>query len=555
MHSEPPAFVAAPNLVAPNGLAPEHGRFGRENERALSRNFGPGSLRRHWRLMCLCGACVFLLATALLALKTARYTASTQLLVYTRELHPASESVITPGRADVALVQNQIEILRAHSTLSRVVRLLRLTDDAEFATPSLVDGWLAGIFAHTEAISEESRAKVERAVEVIQKKLSVKRVGTSYTIILSMTANDPDKAARIANEIVRNAPQEGLSEETEASRPTLLRERLRGLGPSTYVMSAADPPRRPDGPRRSVLALAAMMLGIIFGGGLAVLADFRNRTIRTAEQVEALGVECLGLVPRVRRKPADSLSSWAVDQPHSMTSQTLRRVQAVIRSSGLVRIGVTSAVAGSGAGMLAENLARLMAASGKKVLLVCDAGANPLRSCATAAGHDDPNEPPARMASCDANRQPGGLGLLTLDRSNGPQFWSRIADASHEAGGAYDIVIAVLPPLVDGPECRIAAAKLHGLLLVLDWGKTDFELTRRLFEMSGDLRWKFIGAVFNMVDEQAIGTFGDKFPAAEAELAKRRGASVPSRPLARPDRVAGDTLSASRTSKRREVRQ
>jgi succinoglycan biosynthesis transport protein ExoP len=532
MRSDPSAFLAVPNLGLPKALEPELRRFGRENEHAFPRSFGPASLLRHWRLVCLCGACFLLLATVFLTVSPASYTASTQFLVYTRELHPAAESVIAPGRADVALVQNQIEILRAHSTLSRVVRALTLTDDAEFMSGSSVGRWLAGIFGHAEAISDEPREKVERAVEAFQKRLSVKRVGTSHTIILSMSANDPEKAARIANEIVRNAPQEGLGEDTEAARTTLLRERLQGLGPSTYVMSAADPPVRPDGPRRSVLALAATAFGIIFGGGLVVLLDFRNRTIRTAQQIEALGLECLGLVPRLRRKlapdmPSDGgshtrdLSSWAAEQPHSMMSQTLRRAQTVIRSSGLVSIGVTSAVAGEGAAMLAANLARLMAASGKSVLFVCESGANPLGLRPT-AGHDQPNEQPAPASSWE----PGGLKLLTLDRSDGPQFWRQLNDAANEAGRACDILIAVLPPLADGPEFRIVAEKLQGLLLVVEWGRTDFDRNHRLIEMSGGLRWKFVGAVLNMVNEQAIGAFDDRFQAAEAALARRRGAST-----------------------------
>jgi polysaccharide biosynthesis transport protein len=540
MHSESPGFVATPNLAVPKTLGPEHRRFGPDSEYASPHRFGLASLRRHWRLIGLCGGGFFLAATALLAMKPASYTASTQLLVYTRDLHPASDSVITPGRADVALVQNQIEILRARSTLSRVVRLLRLTEDDEFASRNFFVRWLTGIFGPVEAIADESRAKVERAVEAIQKRLSVNRVGTSYTITLGMTANDPDKAARIANEIVKNASQEGLSEESEASRPTLLRERLRGLGPSTYVMSAADPPQRPDGPRRALLALAAMTFGIIFGGALAMLVDFRDRTIRTPEQVEALGLESLGFVPRLRGGPVADAPS--VEQPASMVSQTLRRVQAAIKSSGLVSVGVTSALAGEGARTLAESLAHLMAASGKRVLLVCDTGAD-ARDRSTAAA-DHPDEPSPQVFPRDANSKSSELNILTLDRSDAPQFWRRLNDASLEPERAYDILIAVLPPLVDGPEFRLAAEKLQGLLLVLQWGAADFASVGRSIEMSGGLRWKFIGAVLNMVDEQAIGTFGDKFWAAEAKLATQRNVSDAIKPSVRPDRVVGHTAPA-----------
>jgi len=530
----------------------------------MPRGSGPiGSLLRHWRFVCLCGACFLLLAALFLAVRPPHYTASTRLLAYARELHPTTEPVILPGRADVALVQNQIEILRAHSTLSRTVRALRLTEDAEFMGDGVIGRWLAGILGPAEAIADEDREKGERAVQAIQKRLSVKRVGTSHTIDVMVTANDPDKAARIANGIVRNAPPEGLSEETEGSYTTLLRERLQGLGPSVYVMSVAYPPVRPDGPRRVVLVLAAMMFGIIFGGGLAILRDFRDRKIRTAEQIEALGLECFGLVLRAQRmpaarapsvgdSPAGGLSSPAVEPPHAMMSQTLRRVQTAIRSSGSTKIGVTSEVAGVAATRLATSLARQMAASGKTVLLVYDSGASLFGSgapIAVTAGHDQANAGLSPTSTSDAERESGRRSLLPLDCSDGPQFWSRMDDASHAEGGAYDVLIAVLPPLVDGPEFRIAAEKLQELLLVLEWGGTDFERIQRLLEMSDGSRWKFMGAVLNVANEKSIGTAANKFQAAEVKFAKRRSASNACRPPEGQGRLFGGTLPASLNQK------
>jgi polysaccharide biosynthesis transport protein len=551
MRDDPPALRSAADLGRPEAAAFLR-RGGRDNERGLPRSMGhANSPLRHWRLGCLCGACFALLAALFLAVKPASYTASTQLLVYTRELHPTAESVISRGRADVALVQNQIEILRAHSTLSRTVRALRLMEDAEFVSAGVVRGWLTGIFGAPEAISGERHEKVERAIEVIQKRLSVKRVGMSHTISVSMTATDPDKAARIANEIVRNAPQEGLSEETEGSRTTLLRERLQGLGPSTYVMSTAYPPVRPDGPRRLIVVLAAMMLGIIFGGGLATLLEFRDRKIRSAEQIEALGLECLGLVSCVRNTPIPGLppvggtASPTVEQPHSMTSQTLRRVQAAIRASGSMKVGVTSDVPGAGAGALATSLARQMAASGKTVLLVGDYGVDPPGSGAPIAvtpGHAQANEGPIRASMSTA--APGFGRLLTLDHPDGAQFRSQMDDAGNTGGCDYDVVIAVLPPLVDGPEFRIAAEKLQGLLLVLEWGRTDFECIQRL--LCGSQRWKFIGAVLNTKNERALGASANKFQAAELAFARRRSAPNAGKAGERRDSTLGDAFPAGR---------
>jgi hypothetical protein len=48
------------------------------------------------------------------------------------------------------------------------------------------------------------------------------------------------------------------------------------------------------------------------------------------------------------------------------------------------------------------------------------------------------------------------------------------------------------------------------------------EQIQRTIELSGIPRSKFIGTVLNMINGRSIGSYGDKFWAAEAALAARR---------------------------------
>jgi uncharacterized protein involved in exopolysaccharide biosynthesis len=188
------------------------------------------------------------------------------LLVYVRQLQPGPDLVISSGRADLTQVQNEIEIVRSRGMLAKVAGALNLANDDEIVpAPTLFRALREMIFRGPESTSEEGRTKLERAVEFLEKHVMAKRVGTSHTILVSVTTSDPNKSERIANAIGRVALQARVSAEQEGSRSPLLRERLQGLGPNAYVMTEAGAAGRPDGPRKIVVILAALLSGLAVG--------------------------------------------------------------------------------------------------------------------------------------------------------------------------------------------------------------------------------------------------------------------------------------------------
>ena len=85
----------------------------------------------------------------------------------------------------------------------------------------------------------------------------------------------------------------------------------------------------------------------------------------------------------------------------------------------------------------------------------------------------------------------------------------RLAEVIREATASYDIVIVDMPPLASGADVRAAASNFDGILLVVKWASTDSDLVRQAFRSTGEARAKFIGAVLNMVDEEALERYGD----------------------------------------------
>lgn len=507
--------------------------------------FGLSSLRRRWKFVGICGALFFIVGLLVAVLKPANYMASTQLLVYVKEFQSGPEAVISHGRADLAQVQNEIEIIRSRGVLAKVVQSLKLADDDEFVPVStplrMVMEWaLRG----RKATFEEIRTKQDFAVGSLEKRVEVTRVGTSHTILVSVVTSDARKSERIASAIGQAALQARVSAEQDGSRSPLLRERLQGLGPNAYVMTAAVMPDRPSGPRKIFIILGSTIIGVIVGSVWVLLQDFRNHTIRSAAQVESLGLECIGAIPLLRRwSPVDASSPTAGHEltaddefrPNPMLNRTVRRAAVAIDAAKARVIGITSAVAGEGAATVAKHIAQGMACGRRKVLLVAVNRNEPSPSLMA-----EENFKSVSLPECTPQRggivldERLGLDVLetqSLDGFDGAAAWWMHYDQDHL--GSYDVIIVSLPPLEQGPEFRMAAKKLDGILLVIKWGETELERIERAIAVSGVAPSEFIGGVLNMVDDRMIGKFGDRLWKAEAALVARRRPFKPSMPAER----------------------
>ncbi|CAM5768860.1 Wzz/FepE/Etk N-terminal domain-containing protein [Bosea minatitlanensis] len=490
------------------------------------------TLRRRWKLICACAAAGLLLGAAFVALRGASYTASTQFLVYVKEVQPGSELVVSLGRADLTQVENEIEIIRSRGTLAKVVDALGLADDPEFGPAASLLGsgarWLPGA---SRAASEDARGRREIAIEALARHIAIRRIGTSHAILLAVTTADPQKSALIATGISQVMLQARVSAEQDGDRSSLLRERLQGLGPSVYVMTPALVPDRPSGPRRILLVLGSAMAGLLAGVVLALLRDLADRTIRTAAELEGFGLECLGAVPwiaqrgrgaRGRHLPGEAPRA-AEAVPAPLANQTFLRMVAAAEAAKARLVGIASPLAGEGAATVARHVARAAARSRRTVLLVEAGGAAP-------ALRDGETPVPAVLGDALFQRHGGVLRhgggeepdilMVAPQGEGGIANWRLRADRSFLA--AYDLIVIGLPPLEQGPVFRMAAQGVDGILLVTRWGGARMERIERAFTVSGAVPSDFIGAVLNWVDDRMIGRFGDGFWQAEASIAARR---------------------------------
>lgn len=151
-------------------------------------------IRRHLPIMLL--ACLGTVAVAILYLAVAvpTFTATAKLVV---------DAKATPGDTASAstMVEGQIAVIKSEGLARAVIRKLGLSEDPEFASGG-VRSTIKSALRQLGLINAETDSSVmTRALEAFDRKLSAKRVGTTYIVEIAFDSVDPERAAQILNTV------------------------------------------------------------------------------------------------------------------------------------------------------------------------------------------------------------------------------------------------------------------------------------------------------------------------------------------------------------------
>ena len=145
-----------------------------------------------------------LLAVAFVLVVPHKYTATTEILIDPMDLR-ASPTELAPAipQSDAAVLQveSQARVIASDNVLRRVVTDLGLDHDPEF-----VRGALSMEYGSLAALNE------------LEKHVQVKRTERTYVVDVSVTSEDPAKAARIANAIAQAYLAEQTQVRSDAAR-------------------------------------------------------------------------------------------------------------------------------------------------------------------------------------------------------------------------------------------------------------------------------------------------------------------------------------------------
>ena len=295
-------------------------------------------LRVLWRRKtAIAGTVILLTALAAVVLFqiAPRYTSTALVMIDPRETNVVDiEAVVSGLPGDLESIQSEIEIIQSRGLAEKVIRKLKLFDDAEFnsrlrpdtfwgSVVSGAGGWLRDVFSQPDepATSLEDQFDIER-VEIIEafiQNLEVSRRGRSRVIDISFESENPRTAVQVANTIADLYVVEQLEARFETTqRATLwLSDRLSGLRETVEASEAAVEEYRQragliEGERTSLAAqqISELNTELVLSRSARAEAEARLRQVETLLK-SSNGVDSVAevlsspLIQRLREQEAE----------------------------------------------------------------------------------------------------------------------------------------------------------------------------------------------------------------------------------------------------------
>jgi polysaccharide biosynthesis transport protein len=299
--------------------------------------------------------------------------------------------------------------------------------------------------------------------------------------------------------------------------------------PSVRVVSPAVRPYLASFPNRSLLLAASCLAAVSLGAIGAFLREGLSRHfLEPADLRQAVDVQVLGFIPEVRLPPSVRMADYVVQWPNSELAEAVRsirtRLTVALDAAGTNRalsaqrtgrvVVVTSALPEEGKTTTAVALARNVAMTGKRVLLVDADLRRPavLRELA----------PSAESRAVAQPRDFTGTGftdLVMVDRASGLHYMTAAVEDSqpdelleshimgrllNEARAQYDLVVIDTPPVLVVSDAVLLARFSDGVLYVMRWETTPraevIGAIRVLREAGADLA----GVVMSRVDTRRL---------------------------------------------------
>ncbi len=329
--------------------------------------------------------------------------------------------------------------------------------------------------------------------------------------------------------------------------------RLKGLRTSNIrIVDRADLPLRPDSPRKARNLLLAIFLGLFGGLGLALVIEYLDNTVKSAEDVERYsGLPTLGVVPvfdedatlnghyyayrsaededegkkrkKKDRPPVEPVEAESEEEPRSIElishfapdstfAESYRSLRTALLLSGplasLKSLIITSPLPNEGKSVTISNLAVSLAQMEKKVLLVdADLRRPKQHRIFNLKNHDGLSN--YLTMGLDLNRMikttlvpslylinsgpvpPNPAELLGSDRMKG--LLERLK-------AAFDFILIDTPPILSVTDSQVLGRMVDGLVLVVQADRTPKEALRQSREIIDLLQLKTYGVVINALN-------------------------------------------------------
>jgi len=334
--------------------------------------------------------------------------------------------------------------------------------------------------------------KLDETAEEFASSVSATRVPETVSVQVSATAYSSHRAQVLADEVVRQAAAEIKDLEGEDSPVEIV------------LLSSAELVSATRSPALVTCVAVGLLAGLVLGYVWILVQELLDKSLRGPEEVrEALSVPLLGALPRV--PSLRWLSRGAELKMEEQLRVARTNVLHALSQGGRRVVVVTSAGPQEGTSVTAASLARVLALSGHRVVLV----GGDLRAPGTAGLQGSPGLADVLTGSAylgEALVKGAVEGLELLPAGRMPANPSELLGAPMMRDllrelAADRLVIIDAPPVLRFTDGVVLAARAGGVILVARAGRTsaeDLHEAALAIEQGGG---RMLGVVLNNVSE------------------------------------------------------
>ena len=290
------------------------------------------------------------------------------------------------------------------------------------------------------------------------------------------------------------------------------------------MLHPAPVPLVPDSPHVMINLILSLAIGLGLGVAAAFLAELNYSGITTGDDIEQrLGVRYLGSVPSLasvaargkKSSPTDAL----IDNPRSAFAESFRSLRASIamNTTNAKVIAITSSLPDEGKTTTSLCLARSMAASGDKVLLIdCDLRRQGVSEFVadrdTRPGLVEVLRGEAEFDAAIAIDAATGLSILPVspDTTGAPELLTgtEMDRLLELARARYHAIIIDTAPVLPIADARLVLGKADASVFVVRWRKTPDNALRAALRLLPGNRVQLAGVALTRVDMHKQARFG-----------------------------------------------
>lgn len=277
------------------------------------------------------------------------------------------------------------------------------------------------------------------------------------------------------------------------------------------ILSRAEIPAKPSWPKNNLIVALFILIGLMVGTAIAFIIEFFDNVLRNSEEIENLtGYSVIGMVPEMNKK--FNIYEYVLEKLTSIYAESIRSVNTAVHFSNPDNppkaILITSSTPKEGKSVFSISYAKLLANSGKKVLLVdCDLRMPTVHTAfnnAKSQGLGDFIAGDASFEDVVAIDERSGVNFIRSFKNtpNSQEILSseKMKDFIEGAKKIYDVIVMDSPPVMSIADSIILSKIADSTIFIIRWEKTSKNIVKNSMKLLTNSNVKLSGIVLSRVN-------------------------------------------------------